>query len=175
MLSLRPLVLSDIATYARWGQDQRFCEHAGWTIGLPLPDYEAHWNRLITEPHPELIRLAAVLGDEIVGYVDLHGEDPQQRELGYVVGPSTRWGQGIGTAIARLGLDHGFGHLGLEAITADALDANHASIRILLSLGMTETGTGAEEPFLGAQSFYRQFSITKAEWERGRPGAGSSG
>ena len=164
MLCLRPLVPSDIATYVSWGQDQRFCEHAGWTVDLPAAEHEAHWRRLITSVHPELIRLAAVQSDEVVGYADLHGEDPSARELGYVVGPSTRWGQGLGTAVARLGLEHGFVELGLNEIHAEALDANEPSIRILTTLGMTETGRGGEEPFLGAVSYYRQFSITRGQW-----------
>jgi len=166
MLSLRPLVPSDVATYVSWGQDQRFCEHAGWTVDLPAPELEAHWRRLVTSSHPELIRLAAVLGDEVVGYADLHGTDPDSRELGYVVGPSTRWRQGLGAAVARLGLEYGFTQLGLSEIHAEALDGNRPSIHILIGLGMTETGRGGEEPFLGAASYYRQFSITKADWER---------
>ena len=160
MLYLRPLVLSDLETYVSWGRDQRFCEHAGWTVGRPEPELEAHWRRLITTAHPELIRLAAVLDDEVVGYVDLHGDDPDSRELGYVVGPSSRWGHGLGAAVARLGLERGFLELGLQEIHAEALDANAPSIRILIKLGMTETGRGGDEPFLGTASHYRQFSIT---------------
>jgi len=165
-VSLRPLVLSDVTTYARWGQDQRFCEHAGWSVDLPLPDHEAHWLKLVTQPPSDLIRLAAVDGEDVVGYVDLHGEEPHRRELGYVVGPSTRWGQGLGTTVARLGLAHGFDALDLQEIWAEAVDANRPSIRILTSLGMTETGRGHDEPFLGAPSFYRQFVITRTSWER---------
>ena len=164
MLFLRPLVLSDLTTYVSWGQDQRFCDHAGWTFDLPVPELEAHWRQLVTSAHPDLIRLAAVQGDEVVGYADLHGEDPSARELGYVVGPSARWGQGLGTAVARLGLEHGFTQLGLSEIYAEAVDANYPSIRILLGFGMTETGRGGEEAFLGAMSYYRQFSITRAQW-----------
>lgn len=166
MLLLRPLVEQDIAVYSQWGQDPVFCEHAGWTVGLPLAEHEAHWQRLVDAPGPDLIRLAAVRGDDVVGYVDLHGDRPHRRELGYVVGPAALWGHGIGTAIARLGLEHGFRRLGLEEITAGAVDANEASIRILVKLGLTETGRGAEEPFLGVPSYYRRFRITKAEWER---------
>ena len=64
------------------------------------------------------------------------------------------------------GLEHGFNHLGLDEIRAEAMDANHASVRILTSLAMTETGKGTEEAFLGTTRFYRQFSVTKAEWDR---------
>ena len=162
---LRPLVLSDVAIYASWGLDRRFCEHAGWSVDLPLPAHEAHWQKLITEPKPNLLRLAAVAGDQVVGYVDFAGDEPGRRELGYVIGPSKRWGQGLGGTVARLGLEYGFGQLGLDEIWAEAVDANHASVRILTSAGMTETGKGHEESFLGAPSFYRQFAITLTEWE----------
>jgi RimJ/RimL family protein N-acetyltransferase len=164
MVFLRTLVPSDVAVYARWGLDRRLCEHAGWTVDLPLSGYEAHWEKLVNDPPPNLIRLAAVDDDEVVGYADLHGYHPDLRELGYVVGPSSRWGQGIGTTIAHLGLAHGFETLGLQEITAEAMDANHASIHILHNLGMTETGRGQDELFLGKPSFYRQFSITRDEW-----------
>jgi RimJ/RimL family protein N-acetyltransferase len=153
-----------VEIYASWGLDRRFCEHADWTVGKPLPALEAHWHRLITHPKPDLIRLAAVAGTDLVGYVDLAGDEPNRRELGYVIGPSARWGQGLGGAVARLGLDHGFNHVGLDEIHAEALDANHASVRILTSLGMTEFGKGAEETFLGKPTFYRRFSITRSEW-----------
>jgi RimJ/RimL family protein N-acetyltransferase len=70
--------------------------------------------------------------------------------------------------VARLGLDWGFGELGLDEIEAQALDANQASVRILVSLGMTEIGRGDDEAFLGVASYYRRFSIRRAEWCRSR-------
>jgi RimJ/RimL family protein N-acetyltransferase len=156
---LRPLVLSDVPIYASWGLDRRFCEHAGWTVDLPVAAHQAHWQKLIARSR--LLRLAAVAGTEVVGYADLAGDAQNRRELGYAVGPSSRWGQGLGGTVARLAIDHGFEDLGLQEIWAEALDANHASVRILTSLGMTETGRGNDEPFLGRPSFYRQFSISR--------------
>lgn len=163
---LRPLVLSDVATYASWGLDRRFCEHAGWTVDLPLAAHEAHWHTLVAQPKPDHTRLAAVAGVQLVGYVDFAGDEPDRRELGYAIGPSERWGHGLGGTVARLGVEHGFHQLGFREIWAEAIDANRASVRILTSLGMTETGRGQAESFLGAASFYRQFSITTAEWNR---------
>ena len=162
---LRPLVLSDVAIYASWGLDRRFCEHAGWTVDLPLPAHEAHWQTLIAQPKPNHLRLAAVAGEQVVGYVDFAGDEPGRRELGYVIGPSERWGRGLGGTVARLGLEHGFRQLGLDEIWAEAVDANRASVRILTSAGMNETGRGEDETFLGAPSFYRRFAITLTEWE----------
>jgi RimJ/RimL family protein N-acetyltransferase len=168
---LRPLAASDVPTFASWGLDRLFCEHAGWTVDLPLAAHEAHWRKLLAQQ--ELLRLAAVADSEVVGYADLAGQEPHRRELGYVIGPSTRWGQGLGGTVARLAVEHGFRRLGLQEIWAEALDANQPSIRILTSLGMTETGRGADEPFLGAPSFYRQFVLTSrtspSGSEPGRP------
>ncbi|MDX6283038.1 MAG: hypothetical protein QOH03_4109, partial [Kribbellaceae bacterium] len=99
---------------------------------------------------------------ELVGYVDLAGGEVGWRELGYVVGPSARWGRGLGGVVARLGVEYGFGVLGLAEIRAEALDANVASVRILRSLGMTEVGRGEDDSFLGEPSFYRRFRIGKS-------------
>jgi hypothetical protein len=41
------------------------------------------------------------------------------------------------------------------------LDANVASVRILRSLGMIETGRGDDDSFLGEPSFYRRFSCSR--------------
>lgn len=159
---LRPLELADVATFVSWGRDRRFCEHAGWTVDLPVAELEAHWLALIERPKSGHLRLAAVAGDEVVGYVDLAGAEPDRRELGYVVGPSARWGRGLGGVLARLGIEYGFDVLGLREIWAEAVDANRASVRILASLGMTEVGRGADESFLGVASYYRRFAISRA-------------
>jgi RimJ/RimL family protein N-acetyltransferase len=160
-LFLRPLVSADVSIYASWGLDRLFCEHAGWTVGLSVAAHQEHWRKLMTRPNPDHLRLAVVMRDEVVGYVDFAGDEPHRRELGYVIGPSARWGQGLGRAVARLGLEYGFGELELEEIWAEALDANRASVRILVSAGMTETGRGEDAAFLGQPSFYRRFSISR--------------
>lgn len=165
---LRGLAVDDVPTFVGWGTDRRFCEHAGWTVDLPAAAHEAHWIRMINDPHPTVLRRAAVVGTEVVGYVDLAGTEPERRELGYAIGPSERWGHGLGRLAARLGLGWGFDEMGLAEITAEAVDANHASIRILQSLGMTELGRGTDEPFLGRPSHYRRFAITRADWQRDR-------
>lgn len=158
---LRPLGMADVATYVSWGRDRRFCEHAGWTVDLPDAALEAHWQALVERPKPDLLRQAAVAGDDVIGYVDLFGAEPERRELGYVVGPSGRWGRGLGGIVARLGVEYGFGVLGLQEIWAEAVDANQASVRILESLGMTETGRGQDETFLGVASYYRCFVLRR--------------
>lgn len=116
-------------------------------------------RRLIAESPTDLLRLAAVQDGRLVGYVDLHGNDPHRRELGFLVGPREVWGQGLGMAVATAGLRYGFQVLGLKEIWAEAMEANRASIRILQRLGMTETGWGDMGTHLGRASRYRQFVI----------------
>ncbi|MEV6268219.1 GNAT family N-acetyltransferase [Kribbella sp. NPDC051936] len=119
-----------------------------------------HWSRR----RSRTTSVARLFGDEIVGYVDLAGAAPDRRELGYAIGPSDSWGRGLGGIAAKLGLDWGFHELGLDEIWAEAVDANQASVRILQSLGMTETGRGQYELFLAAATYYRCFSITRGWW-----------
>ncbi len=103
----------------------------------------------------------------MVGYVDLHGDQPHRREIGFVIGERSRWGQGLGRLAAAAGLDHGFHQLALQEIWAEAMDANQRSVRILQSLGMLETGRGGEDMFLDQPTHYRQFAITAENWLAG--------
>lgn len=180
-MHLRPLTVDDAETYAGWSADPDFCRAAGWTVGLPLAEHVSFWRDLIASPPPELLRLGAVHEGELVAYVDLHGMEPRRRELGFAVGRRERWGRGLGSRAAAAALDHGFEVLGLEEVWAEALDANRASVRILQSLGMRETGRGEDDEYCGTASFHRKFAITAKErpprWRRDRleEGPGRSG
>lgn len=164
-LHLRPLQREDAGVLAGWGEDDLFCLHAGWstTSHAALHDF---WVRQVEDPPAELIRLAAEnVNGGLVGYVDLHGLDPGEKELGFVIGPSDRWGQGLGRRAAEAGLVYGFEELSLERIWAEAVAINTASVRILRSLGMQETGPGGPGAFLHEDSYYLQFHITHPMWK----------
>lgn len=168
-VDLRPMTVADAVVVASWGLDASFRAAAEWSPDMDLEALERFHRGTVLCPPEELLRLAACAGGDLVGYVDLHGTGPDDRELGYVVGPSTRWGQGLGTALARAGLDYGFGPLGLRRVTAEAWDANPASIRILQRLGMRETGRGDAGEYLGRATYYRTFQADAplARAERG--------
>lgn len=161
---LRSLAAGDAAVLAEWGTDRVFCEHAGWSPDTALADRREWWATTITQPPPGLLRLAACVSGEVVGYVDLHGSEPDRRELGYVVGGRDRWGRGLGSLVARAGIVYGFEVLRLQTIWAEAVDANTASVAILRRVGMRETGLGAETTFLGVRSRYRRFELSEAEF-----------
>ena len=158
------MVVSDAETLASWAVDPVFCAHAGWKPRSTVDGAVSWWREAITVPDPLLIRLMAVRGEESVGYVDLHGDADDVRELGFVVGPSSRWHQGLGTAAAMAGLSYGFTVLGLSLIWAEAVEANTGSLRILRRIGMRETGPGSAETFLDVPSRYVRFSLSRDVW-----------
>ncbi|MHA7284435.1 GNAT family N-acetyltransferase [Arthrobacter sp. TMS2-4] len=170
VLHLRPLQHGDAHALAGWGRDELFCRHAGWAATSPATLHD-FWVRQVEDPPTGLIRLAVENADGyLVGYVDLHGSNPGEKELGFVIGPSPRWGAGLGRRAAEAGLTYGFKELGLDCIWAEALAANTASVRILRSLQMQETGEGGHGVFLGEDSHYLHFRTKRADWtgSRGR-------
>lgn len=161
---LRLLSREDVQELASWGADERFCAHADWSVDLSEEWATRWWQDQVSSAPADLIRLAAVSEQRVVGYVDLHGDDPVERELGFVIGPSAHWGQGFGFAAAQAGLEYGFTVLGLQRIWAEALEANVASIRVLQRLGMDSTGPRESALFLGQPSRYRGFQLLRAQW-----------
>ena len=160
-LEFRPLDTSAVPQLARWHADEVFCAHAGWQH---FPDAErsmavARWERLLRTPHPLLIRHVASERGVPVGYIDLYGSGPRERELGFLVGPSSRWNRGYGLRIAHYGVEYGFSVLGLTRIWAEAASNNAASLRILRTLGMRYVATGDDTTHLGRPARYLQFEI----------------
>lgn len=165
-VQLRSLAAEDALVFAGWGADRVFCEYAGWSSDTAASDRREWWAAAIAQPPQDLIRFAACVSGEVIGYVDLHGAEPDRRELGYLIGGRERWNRGLGTVVARVGLAYGFEVMKLRTIWAEAVDANTASVAILRRLGMRETGFGLEAEFLGVRSCYRQFEISDAEFGR---------
>lgn len=147
---------------AGWGDDLLFCDEAGWSRELDPLERRVRWGELIAAPPAALLRLAGVADDEVIGYVDLFGDEPGRRELGFLVGGRERWGQGYGTALASAGLAYGFDVLGLDIIWAEAAATNEASVRILQRIGMVETGRGSHTEHRGQPTFHRQFEVRRA-------------
>ena len=168
-VSLRPLELRDIDALVAWSRDVELCRAAEWTEGTPENVLRAHWTTLIASPSGDMVRHAITMRDQVIGYADLFGEDPERRELGIVIGERSLWGKGLGRLGAALMLDSGFDTLHLNTVVAQAWDANGRSIRLLQRLGMRETGRGAEGHYRGTPSWYRQFEIDRAEWWHIRP------
>ena len=162
-VSLRELTRDDARELATWQTDPTFATIAGWRPTSTIAEGEGWWRESISNPDPLLTRLGAVEAGGLVGYVDLYGEGPEERELGYLVGPSLRWGRGLGTAAAGAGIIFGFDMLGVRRLWAEAVVANVASVRVLQKLGFTPIGHGQPETFLGAASHFEQFELLRAD------------
>lgn len=173
-VTLRSLVPQDAVAIATWGADAEFRRVADWSPDRTVAQRAAFQERLIRTPPAGLLRWAVEHDGTIVGFVNLHGDEPERRELGFLIGGRSRWGQGLGRAAAVAALDLGFRELGLREIWAEAYDAHERSVRILRGVGMRETGRGDDGWFLGRPTFYRQFAITVEEW-RAPAGPGSAG
>lgn len=116
--------------------------------GDPIPrsiDTVYGWLQLHRERYQsgEGIRWAIVPADApaSVGGIGLSrlDRDARSAELGAVLAQA-RWGQGLGTAAARLVLDFAFGYMGMEEVRADCLVRNDASVRALARLGFSKAG-----------------------------------
>lgn len=166
---LRRLVLSDAHVLASWARDPEFCRAAGWSTNLPEERHVAFWQECIKRPPSKLIRLGVVLEGDLVGYIDLHGEEPARRELGVVIGVRNLWGQGLGCRAASAALDYAFHELHLDEVWAEAFDANTRSVRLLQRLGMRETARGDNGDFLSEPTFYRRFTLTASAWRWKKP------
>jgi RimJ/RimL family protein N-acetyltransferase len=163
-VTLRALVPDDAAVIAGWGVDRTFARVADWSVDRTVADRTLFQERLIVSAPPDLQRWGVELDGSLVGFVSLRGDEPERRELGFLIGASSRWGHGLGRAAAAAGLDVAFGELGLDEVWAEAYDAHQRSVRILQGLGMRETGRGVEGRFLDVRTFYRCFEITADEW-----------
>jgi RimJ/RimL family protein N-acetyltransferase len=126
---------------------------------------------MASDPPSELLRFGAVVDGELVGYVDLHGTDPDRRELGFLVGPSRRWGRGLGFRIAAMGVARGIMEEGLAEVWAETHPANAPALAILGKLGMTQTGEGDEDEYLGARAPMLQFAMRRERWLAGAAGS----
>ncbi|MBA8795934.1 RimJ/RimL family protein N-acetyltransferase [Friedmanniella endophytica] len=156
-MCLRPLEVDDVPVLVGWAADDTFRSRAGWSRG-PGPELSAFWHGQVATPARDLLRLGVVHAGDLVGYVDLHGRDAHERELGYLIGPSDRWGAGLGTAAAEAGLAYAFDVLAFRAVWAESDDP--VSLRILRRLGLTET-----EPRNATDGFaFRRLRIERPAW-----------
>lgn len=163
-VTLRVLATEHAAAIAAWALDPEFVREADWTPRSSLYEYERHHRQLIQAPPGDHLRLGVFSSEELVGYVDFHGESPVHRELGFLIGVRDRWGFGLGLSAARAGLRHGFVELRLHEIRAGAFETNLRSVRILRRLGFRVTDSENGKDFRGAPARFLHFTLLAKNW-----------
>ncbi len=88
--------------------------------------------------------------DRLIGTTTLYGfaREHARCGIGFALHPSA-WGKGLGLDAVRTVLRHAIASLALQRIEADADPANHASLRLLESLGFKREGYARERYRVG--------------------------
>lgn len=103
------------------------------------------------------------------GTIGLHGVDSVDgsAEIGLFLVPDA-WGQGVGTAAARLVVDWAFNERRLHRVVAHVIDGNEASARIWEKLGFRHEATYAEAVFHdGRYVDQHLYAVLEDEWRAG--------
>jgi RimJ/RimL family protein N-acetyltransferase len=163
-LVLRGARLEDAKRVAALVNDRRIAEN---TARIPHPytiDDATEWIRAVLSQ--SATSYVITIAGEVIGACGLDGpshyappshvppspargagsgkgaaESRQGAELGYWIGVPF-WGCGYASEAARCLIDHAFGDLGYEALTASARVSNPASRRVLEKCGFRWTGVG---------------------------------
>ncbi len=166
-VKLRPLELEDLDTVMRWAKDREFCLANDWSLEIPEVRLTSHWTAIITETNDNLIRQGITFDGQLIGYADLADINVQEARasLGYAIGDSSLWGQGLGFLGAQLMLEFAFENLKLERVTAEVNAANTRSLRVLEKLGLKLEGVLRQhETYRGVRDDVHLFGMLREEF-----------
>ena len=148
-LELRPFCAADAPRVAELANDEQLSRNLrSFSFPYSLEDATQWIQELPSEwLQGQAAVFAVCLKDEdkdqqseLVGAIGVLLDQQSNRgELGYWIGRSY-WGDGIATEASKSILDFAFGQLCLNKVTAESLDRNPASARVLEKLGMVQEG-----------------------------------
>jgi [ribosomal protein S5]-alanine N-acetyltransferase len=168
-VNLRPLQLEDLKTVMLWAKDTEFCLANEWSLEIPEERLTSHWTGIITEISDTLIRKGITFNGQLIGYADLADINTfeARASLGYAIGNSSLWGQGLGFLGAKLMLELAFENLKLERVTAEVNAANTRSLRVLEKLGFKLEGVLRQhETYCGVRGDVHLFGMLREEFLR---------
>jgi RimJ/RimL family protein N-acetyltransferase len=91
---------------------------------------------------------------------------PSSAELGWRL-RRERWGEGLATEGAAAVVEHCFGTVGLDQLTAETMAVNAASRGVMRKLGMTHVRTEVREwddPLPGAEEGEAVYALSRTDW-----------
>ncbi|NYE63717.1 RimJ/RimL family protein N-acetyltransferase [Duganella sp. 1224] len=113
------------------------------------------------------LRLAIVLGDDVIGSITLYAFDRRNHrcEIGYILG-RPHWGRGYMKEALAAMIGHAFGPLALRRLEADIHPDNVASERLLESQHFRREGHLRERWFVGDEvSDSIIYGLLRKDWE----------
>ena len=138
-------------------------------IGASLESSDEWYSDIQKRNGSENIRLGIFLADgAVIGDVALQDLDWRNRScsLGLGIARLENRGRGYGKEAVSLLLNHAFGNLGLERVTANTLATNIAGQKSLEGLGFVLEGRARRSDWVARQRVDKlNFAILREEWK----------
>ena len=167
-LKLRPIALDDAARVHEWASMPEACRYQTWgpnSWSDTLAFVQAAVQAWSAEPQTQWHWMAEDPAGTAYGMGQLKRHSSSRAEIAYSVHVDY-WGQGVGTAIARLLIDWAFESWPeIERVEATCDPRNIGSERILRRTGMTYEGTLRHTMLIrDGWRDSKLFSILRDEW-----------
>jgi RimJ/RimL family protein N-acetyltransferase len=174
-LRLRRIVPADLDALVELDADPLVMRYISYGEPTPRSRYvEQYLPRFLAmyETTPQLgYWIAETRADHaFIGWFHLRPDryDDGQQELGYRLRRAA-WGQGYATELGRALVDHGFGRVGTDVVSARALRDNAASRRVMEKCGLRfeRDFTWPQEVLPGRSEQERagvKYSLTRGQW-----------
>lgn len=169
-IRLRRPEKSDLPLFVDWLNDPEV--RAGISMYLPMSmDEEEKWYQTNLERPVAERQLTVDMRDgdgwRTIGSTSFFDFDWRNRsaEFGIMIGDKSVWGQGYGTEITELMLDHAFGTLNLHRVLLRVFDFNKRAMRVYEKAGFVHEGTLRQDSFVdGAYVDTHLMSVLQPEW-----------
>lgn len=148
-VSLRPLEDSDAAQLAEWINDQAVLHYLGVT-GMLTEGEELDWIQRIRKSSADIVLGIIDNSDDLlVGTIGLHQINRRDSNAmyGIMLGDTSRWSRGLGTAAGMLMCNHAFNSLNLHRLHLSVAAYNSRGVRSYEKIGFRPEGTMREHVF----------------------------
>lgn len=156
-LTIRPIALMDYSTVLSWSKDELFCTANGWERNRDAIELYQWWQHCVTNTADDFIRKGLEYDGELIGYADLACIKNGRAEIGIAIGKRTLWGNGIGSAAAKIIMNDAYVNLGITVFDAETHEANIRSRKMLEKIGFKERSRHGSEAYLGVISTLIQY------------------
>jgi len=142
LVTLRPIVSSDIEPWFRYLSLPQVYQHTSWNVQSPSELAHCAWREEEFTPSSALrFAIALRTSSELVGTAGFHTVSPQNAtaEIAYDLAPAY-WGKGIATAVCRELCAWAHSAAAVIRVQATVLETNARSARVLERCGFQREG-----------------------------------